>query len=503
MDEKTTSAPGSPEDGVSNGAWEDVVDVKAEAKVVRKMDLNLISVFGALYLMSFLDRPSSPEALSSSAIWKTCLQVIAGSNIGNANLTGFSKDLNLAGNQYGAAVSVVYATYVLFEPLWNILLKILTPKLLMTGSCLAWSALTIGTAFVQTFSQLIGVRVLLGAAEAAIIPCVFLYITMSYNRDEYAVRHTYIFTFSAVSGAFGGLLAFGLTRLQTAGLHGWQWMYIVEGIISFCLAPITFLWLPNSVAEARWLKQSEKDLLAKRLHRNRGAYDSKERFSWSEIRRCLKDPKLYVQAISHFGIDTTLYAITTFQPKIIQGLGFTSTINAQLLTVPVYAVGAISYLIIGWLSDKTKLRSPFLGGVLCSCLVGYIILAVPSSSVGARYFAVFCVAIGVYASTSLNIVWASCNHAGYFKRAFATGMIQLVGNSAGAAIGFIFKAQSAPRYLEGIHFAIGMTLMSIALTAINAWIVITTNRRKRALIAEGAPDEPELADENPHFLLYL
>jgi MFS family permease len=166
-------------------------------------------------------------------------------------------------------------------------------------------------------------------------------------------------------------------------------------------------------------------------------------------------------------------------------------------------MAAVSYLIIGRLSDKTKLRSPFLLGVLVSCLVGYIILAIPSSPVGARYFGVFCIAIGVYASTSLNIVWASCNHSGYFKRAFATGMIQLVGNSAGAAIGFIFKAQTAPRYLEGIHFAIGMTLMSIVLTAINAYIVILTNRRKRVLIAEGAPDEPALMDQNPHFLLYL
>lgn len=89
-------------------------------------------------------------------------------NIGNANLTGFSDDLNLVGNQYGAAVSVVYATYVVFEPFWNVMLKILTPKLLMTASCVCWSALTIGTAFVKNFSQLVGVRVLLGAAEAAI-----------------------------------------------------------------------------------------------------------------------------------------------------------------------------------------------------------------------------------------------------------------------------------------------------------------------------------------------
>ncbi|KAK5115895.1 hypothetical protein LTR62_000351 [Meristemomyces frigidus] len=479
--EKAHPPPDSSIKDMDKGIYEDLVDHEAEQKVVRKMDRNLITVFGALYLMSFLDR----------------------SNIGNANLTTFSKDLRLVGNQFGAAVSVVYATYVVFEPVWNILLKVLTPRILMTVSCIAWSALTLGTAFVGNFKHLVVVRVLLGAVEAAIIPCIFMYITMAYNRDEYAVRQTYVFACAAISGAFGGLLAYGLTRIQTANMHGWQWLFLIEGILSFCIAPITWFWLPNSVDEARWLSPAEKELLAARLRRNTGVYNPEESFQWSEVARCFRDPRIYLHAIAHFGIDTTLYATTTFMPKIIAGLGFTSTIDAQLLTVPVYAVAAGSYLLIGWASDRVKLRSPFLIGVLCSCLIGYIILAVPASPVGVRYFAVFLVAIGLYSSTSLNIVWTACNNSGYFKRAFATGMVQLVGNSAGAAIGFIFKAQTAPRYLEGIDFAIGMTVMAICLTAVNAWVVIISNRRKREQIAQGALDQPELGDRNPHFLFYV
>jgi len=77
-------------------------------------------------------------------------------------LTGFSKDLGLVGNQYGAAVSVVYATYVVFEPIWTVLLKIVTPKILLTSSCACWAVLTIGTAFAKNFDQLAAIRVLLG-----------------------------------------------------------------------------------------------------------------------------------------------------------------------------------------------------------------------------------------------------------------------------------------------------------------------------------------------------
>lgn len=326
---------------------------------------------------------------------------------------------------------------------------------------------------------------------------------MQYNREEYAVRQTYIFACSAVSGAFGGLFAFGLTQINAAGLHGWQWMYLVEGIISFCLAPVTFFWLPNSIDEATWLRPSEKALMAKRLRRNVGVYNAEERYSSSEVLRCLKDWKVWIQAVSHFGIDTTLYGLTTFVPKIIAGLGFVSNVDSQLLTVPVYAVAATSYLIIGHFSDKTRLRSPFLLGVLAICLVGYAILAAPNTSVAARYFAVFLIAIGLYSSTSLNIVWCACNHAGYFKRAVATGMIQLVGNSAGAAVGFVFKAQDAPRYFEGMDFAVAMTLMSMLLTVVLAYFVHAGNKEKRRLIEEGADDAPEMGDRNPHLLFYL
>lgn len=114
--------------------------------------------------------------------------------------------------------------------------------------------------------------------------------------------------------------------------------------------------------------------------------------------------------------------------RSIAGLGFTTTVNAQLLTVPVYFVAAVSYIILGYLSDKYKNRSTFLLIALSSCLIGYIILlAAPQT--GVRYFGVFMVAIGLYATTSLNIVWAASNHAGYFKRAFATGSMQLVGSA--------------------------------------------------------------------------
>ncbi|OXH22188.1 high-affinity nicotinic acid transporter [Cryptococcus neoformans] len=472
-DEKITVADVEEEPAIED------IDYSEEKRILRKIDWNLIPVFGALYMMSFLDR----------------------SNIGNANLTTFSTDLGLVNNQFGAATSVVYATYVVFEPFWTVLLKIIKPRYLLTATTLCWASITIGSAFIKNYDQLLAVRILLGAFEAGMIPCTTLYLTMTYNRDEYVSRQTVVFVFSAISSAFGGLLAFGLSHIK-GNLAGWQWLFLVEGIISMCLVPIAWFQIPNEVTEARWLKPHEKETLIARRQRNKMTYDDNEEFSWGAIISVLKDYRLYISAISHFGIDSTLYSLTTFVPSLLAGLGFTSTTDAQLLTVPVYAVGAFAFIFCGRMSDKTKLRGPFIAGSLFFGVIGYIMLAV-APQVGVRYAAVFIAAIALYTSTSLNVLWAADNFSGHYRRAFAMGFIQLVGNSAGACIGFIFTSQSAPRYLKGIYYDIGVTIMSICFTCILMFIAWIRNKKKREAISAGASNQPELGDANPHYMYFL
>ncbi|WVQ84260.1 hypothetical protein IAT38_006412 [Cryptococcus sp. DSM 104549] len=457
----------------------DEVDYAAEKKVLRKIDWNLIPVFGALYMMSFLDR----------------------ANIGNAKLTTFSNDLGLVGNQFGAAVSVVYATYVVFEPVWTVLLKLITPRYLLTLSTICWSSITIGSAFIKNYNQLIACRVLLGAFEAGIIPCSTLYLTMTYNRDEYVSRQTVVFTFSAISSGFGGLLAYGLSQIK-GSLHGWQWLFLVEGLLSICLVPVAWFHVPNDVTEARWLKPHEREIMKARKARNKIIYDQQEQFTWAAIVSVLKDYRLWISAVSHFGIDSTLYSLTTFIPSLLAGLGFTTTTEAQLLTVPVYAVAAISYVICGRMADKKKIRGPFIAGSLFFGLIGYIMLAV-APQVGVRYAAVFIASIALYTTTSLNVMWAADNFSGHYRRAFAMGFIQLVGNSSGACVGFIFTTQTAPRYHQGLYFVIAMTIMSIILTGVLDWIAWSQNKKKRAAVAAGAPNQPELGDKNPHYEYYM
>ncbi|WVQ73705.1 hypothetical protein IAR50_003285 [Cryptococcus sp. DSM 104548] len=455
-------------------------DQNSVNRAIRKLDWTLVPVFGVIFMMSSLDR----------------------SNIGNAKLTTFSTDLGLVGNQYGAAVSVVYATYVIFEPIFGVLLKIVSPRVMLTGSIICWSAISIGSSFVKNYHQLLAARLLLGLFEASISPCISLYLTMTYKRDEYVRRQTAINCCSAISGAFGGLLAYALTNIQTESMKGWQFMYLVEGLLSACIIPLAWFLIPNRPSELRFLTPAESEALLKRQIMNRKYFDDRETFSWSEIRRAFQDWRLYVHAINHFGIDCTLYSLTTFMPSLCSSLGFTTTVQSQLLTVPVYAIAASAFVCCGWLSDKWNLRSPFILQALGWNLIGYIIL-IAAPQPGVRYAGIFISSIGLYVATALNNLWAADNIAGHYKRAVSCGTIQLTGNISGAIIGFIFTSESAPRYRKGIYFDIAATVMSMCCTLILLLGTRAKITKKEKQIAAGAPDDNSLGDENPHYQLFL
>ena len=138
-------------------------------------------------------------------------------------MAGLQKDIHASDQQFSTAVSIFYATYVTFETPAAVLLKKLTPRVLLTTLCVIWSLTTIFTGFIQTVGGLYATRLILGACEAGLFPGLNLYLTMVYRREEQAKRVAYLFSCAALSGAFGGLLAYAILHLDgVAGYAGWR-----------------------------------------------------------------------------------------------------------------------------------------------------------------------------------------------------------------------------------------------------------------------------------------
>jgi MFS family permease len=348
-------------------------------------------------------------------------------------------------SQFQTAVSILFVTYILSEVPSNLVLKKLTPSRWIAFITVAWGIIATLTGIVQSYGGLIACRLLLGAVEGGLFPGMAVYLTFFYTKRELALRIGYLFVSAALAGACGGLLAYAIGHMDgTAGLRGWRWIMILEGIPTFALGIATWFILPKTPETAYFFTAEEKAFAAARLKRQTGYTKKAAEFHWDDVRKCVKDWKVWVFCFAQFGSDTMLYGYSTFLPTIIRSINTTaSSAMIQVLTIPCYALGAITYLVVARFSDKQQKRGFYsiLLGVVS--IVGYAILISDASS-GVHYAGCFLVAMGLYVCVGLPLAWLPTNLPRYGKRTTATGLQLSIGNCAGIMSAFV-SFSSAPR----------------------------------------------------------
>jgi MFS family permease len=365
-------------------------------------------------------------------------------NIGNARLYGLEEDLNMNSTQFQTAVSILFVTYILSELPSNLVLKKLTPSRWIAFITTAWGIIAALTGIVQSYGGLIACRILLGAVEGGLFPGMAVYLTFFYTKRELALRIGYLFVSAALAGAFGGLLAFGIGHMDgVAGQRGWRWIMILEGIPTFALGIATWWILPDNPETAYFLNAEERAFAAARLKRQTGYTKSAAEFHWYDVKKCFTDWKVWTFCFAQFGSDTMLYGFSTFLPTIIRGImPKASNAMVQVLTIPCYALGAITYLVTAHFSDKQQKRAFYsiLLGVVS--IIGYAMLISKSSS-AVHYAGCFLVAMGLYVCVGLPLAWLPTNSPRYGKRTTATGLQLSIGNCAGIMSAFVSSRRSS------------------------------------------------------------
>ncbi|QGN13723.1 high-affinity nicotinic acid transporter [Kluyveromyces marxianus] len=478
---KESLGSGSVVDEVCSGVEEERPSLThpMESRVVRKMDMYLIPLLCLLYFLSNLDK----------------------SNIGNAEVAGLSKSLGLVGNQYGNCVTVFFATYIFFDPIGANLLKVIGPKYMMSGCLLCFGAISLGTAWVKDYGHLLLVRILLGAFEATIYPSINMYLSMCYRREQYAIRFAWVFFAACISSSFGGLISYACSKIN-GSLAAWQYIYIVEGAISIGVVPLYVFGLANNLEDSWFWTPEERKYIVER-YQTMSTFNPEDKFNWEQVWLAIKDIKTWVSAVALFGIDMSSFGLTVFMPIIITSMGFTH-VNAQLMTVPIYFLTAVTFFICAYISDKIRIRSPFIFGSCISCAVGLAIV-LGSEKHGVRLFGVFVTALGIYVNASMNCLWLSGNNGNYFKRATALGINLFVGSSSGLVSGQIFVAKDKPKYTKGLSTCLGLQIMAAGLTVVQFLMYRRLNKKKEALIKhceehdEPIPYDERLSDMNPQF----
>lgn len=198
----------------------------------------------------------------------------------------------------------------------------------------------------------------MGAAEAGILPGLSLYISTMYRPEELHLRQALYFSGSSLSGAFSGLLATAIAKLDgRAGLRGFAFIFILEGIFTVLFGVLCFFILPSTTRNLWWTSEEEKLKAEERLlkpsipigskiGRDKSEHQEKEitleemkeqrdeanTFSWREVKRGLTDPITLFFLPIFFCNATSLYSVAVFSPQIIASLGNYTLVESQLLT---------------------------------------------------------------------------------------------------------------------------------------------------------------------------
>jgi MFS family permease len=117
-----------------------------------------------------------------------------------------------------------------------------------------WSVVIIGTGFMHTAGQLYASRLLLGFFDSGMFPCLAVYLSTFYKPEEQGFRIAYLLVSAALSGAFGGLFAYALLKMDgVGGLAGWRWLFIVEGCATVVVSVLLYFLLPDDFETAYFL----------------------------------------------------------------------------------------------------------------------------------------------------------------------------------------------------------------------------------------------------------
>ena len=264
------------------------------------------------------------------------------------------------------------------------------------------------TAFVTNFEGLMVARAFLGIFEGGAMPGMAFFLSTFYKRDELLFRIGIYVSAASIAGAFGGLLAAGLTQIPDWGIEGarittWRNIFFFEGIITIIAGLLAPIWMPTSPGDAWFLNERERAIAAERLYREHKSYPN-EPVNMHHVKKGIFCIHNYTCAFGFFLVNITVQGLSVFMPTILNDLNWTAT-KAQLLTVPPYVCACLVAIGIAYVSDKTKMRGIYLACFSLLAVIGFSIMRWATDP-NIKYMGVFFITIGAFPGGPGFLSWA-------------------------------------------------------------------------------------------------
>jgi ACS family tartrate transporter-like MFS transporter len=294
--------------------------------VFAKCAWRLIPFITLLYVVAFIDR----------------------SNVGFAALT-MNRDLGFSPAIYGLGAGIFFLGYVIFQIPTAVLLARWGARRVIFCVMLVWGLVSASNAFMRDAHSFYLLRFALGVAEGGFTPSMIFYLTLWFPQNH---RGRFIAIFCSaipiagiISGPLSGLIL-GMDGM--GGLHGWQWLFLIQGLPAALLAFVVMAVLPDAPAHARWLNAAEKNAIAASLAADPPRADR-------SVSQTLYDPCLLLLGLAGLASSIALYGVNLWLPQIIHAMGFSARATGFVAAIP-YAVSMAAMIVWGRVSDARNKR---------------------------------------------------------------------------------------------------------------------------------------------------
>lgn len=283
-------------------------------------------------------------------------------NVGVAKLQ-MQKDLNFSDAVIGFGAGIFFVGYLLLDIPGSLIVERWSARKWIARIMVSWGLMAalmglLGTPLFGSLrldTQFYGLRLLLGIAEAGFFPGVIVYLSHWYRVEDRARAKAYFMITQPIAVALGiPLSRWILDNVAWAGLAGWRWVFILEGLPPFLMGIVTLWYLTDRPHNARWLPDEEKRWLLGELKAEEQRKVAAGRVG---VLDALRYRQTFLLIAVFFLIVTGNQALIFFLPSITEGM---KTLPVAIRTIAAglpYACSAVGILINGmWAHRSGQLR---------------------------------------------------------------------------------------------------------------------------------------------------
>lgn len=384
-------------------------------------------------------------------------------------------DLGIGAAAFGLGAGLFFIGYAIFEVPSNLLLQKYGAKVWLTRIMGSWGLAAAAMAFVQGERSFYALRLLLGMAEAGFFPGVVFYFTQWLPASERGKAMAVFLSGSALASVICGPLTGALLQLDGAGLRGWQWMFLLEGLFSVLLCALAWRRLDAHVHDAAWLTDAERAALTAVMAAEVARRQSRATPNvglWG----LLKERSIWLFCLIYFAIQLTIYGVTFWLPSIINQIGQFSTVKVGWFNAIPWLISIVAMYLFASLAARFRFQQAWVAATLAIAAAGMFLSTIGGPVVS---FVAICFA-GIGFKSAAALFWPMPQ--AYLNPRIAAAGIALI-NSLGNLGGFVAPATLG--YLEQSCGSIQRGLYLLSATSLVAAALVFFTRKPRQALPAG------------------